>query len=101
MSETSLPVRHLFSITLETAGAPVIASDTPQGSRMLVAVDGGAAILVSYHGIGLVEDGVSKARSAPLFETGDERYAWLNNIQAVGVGGPSGTSVVNEIYELL
>ena len=66
-----------------------------------MAVDGGAAILVSYHGIGLVEDGVFKARSAPLFETGDERYAWLNNIQAVGVGGLSGTSVVNEIYELL
>ncbi len=141
MSETSLPVRHLFKITLETAGAPAITTDAAQGTRMVVAVGGGqfegermrgtvvapagdwatqrqdgslkldvrlslmtddgAAILVSYNGIGVVEDGVFKARSAPLFETGDERYAWLNNIQAVGVGGLSGTSVIYEIYELL
>ncbi len=141
MNETSLPVRHLFKIAVETQGAPVIASDAPQGTRMVVAVSGGefegermrgtvvtpggdwatqrqdgslkldvrlslmtddgAAILVSYNGIGVVEDGVFKARSAPLFETGDERYAWLNNIQAVGVGGVTGTSVVYEVYELL
>ena len=141
MSETSLPVRHLFKMTVETAGAPVIATDAPQGTRMLVAVGGGkfegerlrgtvvppggdwvtqrkdgsikldvrvtlmtddgAAIIVSYNGIGIFQDGVLKARSAPLFETGDERYAWLNNIQAVGVGGLSGTSVVYDIYELL
>ena len=41
MSETSLPVRHLFKIAVETKGAPVIASDAPQGTRMVVAVSGG------------------------------------------------------------
>ncbi len=38
--------------------------------------------------------------SAPLFETGDERYAWLNRIQAVVKGVISGTRVTYDIYEL-
>jgi len=33
----------------------------------------------------------------PLFETSDERYAWLNKIQAVGKGTVEGDS---RIYEL-
>jgi hypothetical protein len=82
------------------------ATQRPDGSlkldvRLNLMTDDGAAILVSYFGIGVVEDGVFKARSAPLFETGDERYTWLNNIQAVGVGGLSGTTVFYNVYELL
>ena len=60
-----------------------------------------AMILVTYNGIGVVVDGELKARCAPIFETGDERYAWLNNIQAVGLGGLDGTDVVYDVYELL
>jgi hypothetical protein len=48
-----------------------------------------------------VVDGQLVARCAPVFETGDERYAWLNTIQAVGIGGLDGTAVVYDIYELL
>ena len=141
MAETSLPVRHLYKITLETAGAPIVLPAGPQGARMLVGVQGGrfegerlngtvvapggdwatqradgsikldvrvvlqtdddASILVTYNGVGVVVDGQLEARCAPLFETGDERYAWLNNIQAVGIGGLEGTDVVYDIYELL
>lgn len=141
MSETSLPVRHLYKITLETTGMPAMLAAGPQGTRMIVGVKGGrfegerlkgtvetpggdwatqradgsikldvravlqteddATILVTYNGIGVVVDGRFQARCAPLFETGDERYAWLNNIQAVGIGGLDGTNVVYEIYELL
>ena len=141
MSKSSLPVRHLFKISVETGDAPTMAVDAPQGTRLLVAVTGGqfegerlrgkvvtpsgdwvtqradgsikldvrmtlitddgASILVTYNGIGTVEDGNLKARSAPLFETGDERYAWLNHIQAVGIGGLSGANVVYDVYELL
>jgi hypothetical protein len=56
---------------------------------------------VTYTGIGIVKDGQLKARSTPLFETGDERYAWLNTIQAVGIGEMVGTDVVYDVYELL
>lgn len=141
MPETSLPVRHLFKISLETDGTPVMIPAAPQGTRMLIGAstgkfagerlqgtvvapggdwvtqradgsikldvrltlmtDDGAAILVSYNGIGVFEDGSLKARSAPLFETGDERYAWLNHVQAVGIGSLSGTTVEYEVYELL
>ncbi len=140
MAESSLPVTHLFKITLETDGAPTMMLGAPQGTRMLVGVKGGkfegeklngtvigpggdwvtqradgsikldvrltlqthddAMILVTYNGIGVVVDGALKARCAPLFETGDERYAWLNNIQAVGLGGLDGANVVYDIYEL-
>ena len=141
MSQTSLPVRHLFEITLETDGAPVVLPGGPQGTRMLVGVaagrfkgermqgsvvppsgdwvtqrsdgsikldvrlslatDDGASILLTYNGIGIFADGNLKARSAPLFETGDERYAWLNTVQAVGIGRLSGSDVVYDVYELL
>jgi len=141
VAETSLPVRHLYKITLETMGAPVMLPAGPQGTRMVVGIKGGhfegerlngkvvapggdwvtqradgsikldvrailqtdddANILVTYNGVGVVVEGQLKARCAPLFETGDERYAWLNNIQAVGIGGLDGTAVVYDIYELL
>ena len=141
MAESSLPVEHLYKITLETGGVPVMIPAAPQGTRMLVEVKGGkfegpklngtvvspggdwvtqrpdgsikldvrlvlqtdddAKILVTYNGIGTVVDGRLKARCAPLFETGDERYTWLNSIQAVGIGGVDGTTVVYDIYELL
>ena len=141
MAATSLPVEHLYKITLKTGGVPVMMPGAPQGTRMLIGVKGGtfegpkmkgtvvapggdwvtqradgsikldvrltlqtddgAMILVTYNGIGTVVDGALKARCAPIFETGDERYAWLNNIQGVGIGGLDGTDVVYDIYQLL
>jgi hypothetical protein len=69
--------------------------------RLILRTNDGANILVTYTGIALVEEGRLKARSAPLFETGDERYAWLNTIQAVGIGEMVGSDVVYDVYELL
>jgi hypothetical protein len=38
---------------------------------------------------------------APRFETGDERYAWLNRVQAVGKGTlTDDLSVEHEWYEV-
>jgi hypothetical protein len=37
---------------------------------------------------------------APTFETGDERYAWLNSIQAVGKGTLDGSAVHYDWYEV-
>jgi hypothetical protein len=55
-------------------------------TRLLLITDDGATILMQYRGIAVVVDGEVVIRTAPLFETGDERYEWLNRVQAVGVG---------------
>ena len=68
--------------------------------QALIRTDDGASILMSYDGIidatreawGDVAAGRPAApesfywRTAPMFETGDARYLWLNRLLAVGVG---------------
>lgn len=39
-------------------------------------------------------------RTAPTFEAGDERYLWLNSIQAVGVGEIIEGGVAYDVYEI-
>jgi hypothetical protein len=39
-------------------------------------------------------------RTAPLFETGDPRYAWLNRIICVGTGARRQSSVHLEMFEV-
>lgn len=74
--------------------------------RMTLKTDDGALIYVSYGGRLLLahRDG-PVAVVAPTFETGDERYAWLNDIQAIGRGtltaGPEGARLHYEFYEVL
>ncbi len=34
------------------------------------------------------------------FECGDARYAWLNNVVAVGVGQQTPTGVIYQIFEI-
>ena len=46
-------------------------------------------------------DGVMRAKGAPLFETGDERYAWLNSVQAIGLGSAEAGGVDYEVYAVL
>src|SRR6266850_6136574 len=68
--------------------------------RLTLKTDDGAMILVTYNGIGQTTGGGASLRSAPLFETGDSRYAWLTQLQAVGVGERVGTTVSYDIYAL-
>ncbi len=58
----------------------------------------GAIILVQYRGRINLADGTIYV--APLFETGDARYAWLNSIQAVGKGRLEGNRLSYEWYEV-
>lgn len=74
--------------------------------RMTLRTDDGALIFVQYGGrldMANRENGLN-AYCAPTFETGDERYAWLNSIQAVGKGrigaGPLGTRIDYELFEV-
>ncbi len=64
--------------------------------RLLLETDDGAMILMQYKGVGSA--GGASIRTAPLFETGDERYLWLNNVQAVAIGSSDGTKVTYDVY---
>jgi hypothetical protein len=66
--------------------------------RQIVETDDGAVISVTYNGRG------DRARRtytvAPTFETADERYSWLNLVQAVGRGSFVEGDLVYEMYEV-
>ncbi len=67
--------------------------------RVSLQTDDGADIFVSYTGIGTREDdGTMSIRTAPRFETGDERYAWLNTIFTVAIGSMTKDGVTYDIY---
>ena len=84
--------------------------------RLQVVTDDGAVLYVTYTGLLEMNDAVVSAtmgdgttdfddqyfRTTPRFETGDERYAWLNDIQAVGIGDADvATSTVRyKVYAL-
>jgi hypothetical protein len=57
--------------------------------RVALRTDDGATIFVHYNGRLDASRGLQLPMTiyvAPRFETGDERYAWLNRIQAIGKG---------------
>jgi hypothetical protein len=59
-----------------------------------------ANIYMAYTGIGISVDGQNQLRTAPLFETGDERYAWLNRLQAVATGTSGNGEVNYDVFAL-
>ena len=69
--------------------------------RMTLETDDGALIFVEYQGRFLGMESV--AYTTPTFRTGDDRYAWLNVVQAVGKGrfdAATGTVHYPMIYEM-
>lgn len=78
----------------------------PDGSarldvRLQLVADDGQSILMTYQGIGVrADDGTMSIRTAPTFEAPDGDHAWLNNVQAVGIGTSDGQTVTYEIYAL-
>ena len=70
--------------------------------RLTIETEDGALIYVSYGGRVDLSTGLEGATvyTAPRFETGDERYAWMNKIQAVAKGVISGDVLRYELYEL-
>jgi hypothetical protein len=67
--------------------------------RITLETDDGAIIHATYSG--RLQFDTLTVYAAPLFHTGDERYAWLNRIQAVSKGEfqPDGT-LIYEMFEL-
>ena len=75
-------------------------------ARMTLRTDDGALIYMTYGGrldMSNPSEGIY-AYVAPVFETGDARYAWLNAIQAVGKSklslSPGGGQLAYEFYEV-
>lgn len=64
--------------------------------RFTILTDDEAIIYVSYKG---VLQG-RRALCGPLFETGDERYAWLNTSQGIGIGESNESGVDYDFYLL-
>lgn len=65
--------------------------------RLALTTDDGAVIAMSYQGI-LGAD--RQPRTAPLFQASDEKYQWLNGVQAVAIGTPGRNEVTYEVYAL-
>ena len=66
--------------------------------RQVIETDDGAVVYVTYHGRADRNRGTYTI--APTFETADERYLWLNLIQAVGKGRLVDGRIVYEVYEV-
>ena len=70
--------------------------------RLVLETSDGALIYMTYGGVGIVEaDGSISLRTAPVFETADERYSWMNRLQAVATGTVGAGTVTYEVYRVL
>ena len=122
MTDTTLPARELFTIEAKVDEPPAQVVSGPLGTRVIVSVsagtfkgdrlagtvalitDDGVRIYVTYNGVGTPNaDGTLSLRTAPTFEAPEGPYAWLNNVQAVGIGesNPAGGSLRYEVFEVL
>ena len=75
----------------------------------------GAQIYLHYHGVLVINEKIFQALDSggesqygdtyfmtqPRFETGDDRYAWLNTIVAVGEGRVLPNAVEYRVYQVL
>ena len=70
--------------------------------RVTLETRDGAVVLLRYGGRVDASRGLGGAAiyATPQFETGDDRYAWLNRIQAIAKGTLDGNALVYEVYEL-
>jgi len=66
----------------------VVGSTATIDVRATIETHDGALIYVQYQGRSDVKDGIGAAPIyvTPTFETSDERYLWLNHLQAAGKG---------------
>ena len=86
-----------------------------QDARVTLETDDGALIGMSYRGVRraspevaarlargeVVDPSEYYLRTAPMFETAAERYAWINQIVAIGVGGRVAGGVRYDVFEVL
>ncbi len=84
------------AITIRQDGSSVL------DLRLLLQTDDGQKILMTCRGLAYpTPDGTLFARLQPLFETGAEKYTWLNKVVAVGVFRHVPGKVAYRIYRIL
>jgi hypothetical protein len=69
--------------------------------RSLMETDDGALVFVQYLGRVDLKTAEQTIYIAPRFETSDERYRWLNTVQAVGKGRHVDGVLTYEICEVV
>ncbi len=79
--------------------------------RATFETDDGASIYLQYHGVSTPADPPLQHRptefgdqyfmTAPRFETGDERYAWINELICVGEGRLTDDGVAYRVYAVV
>ena len=104
--------RVLITVTGGTVSGPRISGELLAGGdwvtmratgggqldvRLTIRTDDDAIVYTEYRGL---VDTNWVARAAPLFQTGDQRYAWLNDVQAVAYGAAAPGEVTYEVYAL-
>jgi hypothetical protein len=69
--------------------------------RSTLETDDGALVFVSYYG--RFDPATGRIYSAPRFETGDERYRWMNGVLAAARGqfDPAALTVTYEVCEMV
>jgi len=67
--------------------------------RCLLRTDDDALVFLHYTGRVDLAAGTGPY-AAPQFDTGDERYCWLNKVQAVAKGVLDGLTLTYDVYEL-
>lgn len=67
--------------------------------RATIKTDDDELIYVSYRGI--FDPSRDYFRTTPIFETGSDKYSWLNKIICVGIGKRVDGKVEYEIYQIL
>ncbi len=84
------------AITIRQDGSSVL------DLRLLLQTDDGQKILMTCRGLAFPNpDGTLFARLQPLFETGAEKYAWLNKVVAIGVFRQVPGKVSYRVYQIL
>jgi len=69
--------------------------------RATIETHDGALIFLHYQGRRDFSQGMdAPVYTAPRFDTGDERYTWLNKVQAVAKGHLDGSTLTYDVYEL-
>jgi len=70
--------------------------------RVTLETRDGAVVFLHYGGRVDASRGLGGAPiyAALRFDTGDERYAWLNRVQAIAKGMLSGNELAYEVYEI-
>jgi len=67
--------------------------------RLMLETHDGAIVFTTYRGRFDLNTG-GTIYATPLYDTGDERYLWLNSIQAIAKGTSDGDDLEYEIYEV-